>query len=636
MNQTAYDRVIEALYQHRRNVVERQPGRDAMAQCPGHDDGNPSLHVTAIEGSVLLHCFGPCSKEDVQAALGMTGADMFDDKAGATYRYDDGRTVRRSVDRKTGKKRFRQTGATKASTLYRLARLQAIEPGTEVIHLVEGEKDVHAIEAAGGIATTAPQGASNFDKVDPEPLRGHIVIAVVDNDGEAGLKWAGQVREKLGGVVASLGFVQAAAGKDAADHIAAGWGLDEFLDYEIEDESETDQDEWPAVGEMVWDGMGEAPDDMPDAELPATHAEQAEAIAEKREEIGGDGPDAEAEAYVRERFPSVDWTAAFATDWSRVDWLPGRFMERGQQISLVGDGKAGKSLFALEWSWRSASGRPFLGDLEHEPIRVLYLDKENSPRDLITRALSLGAEADDLAGVIYKQFPRFSGTLDAPNGKSMAAKELVSLAQYHKVDVVIIDTISRFIGGKENDSETWLQVYSHVHEHLKRHGIACIRLDHFGKDDTRGSRGSSAKTQDVDHVWELGVLNQKTETENGIDTIVTNLRLHRTHTRTGLGRDDFAMTRTGRKATGGSWLNGQTAHELTDPTMIAAREIAEHREIVGKASEILAAGYKGDCTRRDIQAFCKAKGITGKRPAMMSRIAERISWERENPSHSDS
>ena len=38
--------------------------------------------------------------------------------------------------------------------------------------LPQGEKDVHAIESLGEVATTAPQGADNFAKVDVSPLQG--------------------------------------------------------------------------------------------------------------------------------------------------------------------------------------------------------------------------------------------------------------------------------------------------------------------------------------------------------------------------------------------------------------------------------------------------------------------------------
>ncbi|GGN40447.1 KaiC/GvpD/RAD55 family RecA-like ATPase/5S rRNA maturation endonuclease (ribonuclease M5) [Actinoplanes campanulatus] len=227
MNETAYDRVVRKLREHGRKVIEKSGGR-ADATCPAHDDHSPSLSVTAINGRTLVWCHNPeCDTRDVLAELELTMADLYDERS-ATYRYDDGRTVRRYYDER-GKKRFTQTGATATSTLYHREALAAVQPGRTVF-LVEGEADVDAIESAGGVATTGPQGADSFHKVDIEPLRGHWVTVIVDRDG-AGDKWAAQVAEKIDGIAAKYRFMRAAAGKDASDHIAAGYGLTDFEPY---------------------------------------------------------------------------------------------------------------------------------------------------------------------------------------------------------------------------------------------------------------------------------------------------------------------------------------------------------------------------------------------------------------------
>ncbi|GAA3172719.1 AAA family ATPase [Nonomuraea roseoviolacea] len=268
-----------------------------------------------------------------------------------------------------------------------------------------------------------------------------------------------------------------------------------------------------------------------------------------------------------DRFPRLDWTDAFATDFSEINWLPGRWLERGQQVALVGDGKVGKSIFTLDWIWRAITGRPALGDIRREPINVLYFDRENSLRDIVTRLSAFGATDDDLAVLNerfdYRMFPRFSGAL---NASDTAASELLAIVDEQPRDVVILDTVSRYISGKENDSDTWLELYRRVHEPLKSRGIASIRLDHFGKDIEKGSRGSSAKTQDVDHVWELTAYDETRTFTDTVEAVTTRLKMLRTHTRTGLGDDVFHITRRGEKERGGAWLAGRTRHELTDST----------------------------------------------------------------------
>lgn len=226
----AFVRVREALERSGSRVTGA--GGRLTAQCPAHEDSCPSLSVKSIDGSVLVHCFAGCSTKAVVEALRIGLGDLFDEPGRETYRYDDGRLVHRSVSA-DGKKSFKQSGVTTTRpTLYRATQVIDAVAAGQVVYLVEGEKDVHAIEAAGGVATSAPMGASNIGKVDPEPLAGADVVAVVDRD-EAGRKWAAQVATLLDGVASSLRCVEAATGKDAADHIAADHGLADFVPLEL-------------------------------------------------------------------------------------------------------------------------------------------------------------------------------------------------------------------------------------------------------------------------------------------------------------------------------------------------------------------------------------------------------------------
>jgi hypothetical protein len=223
MTGVAYERVLDALRQHNRKVHQTRPGQ-ASAQCPAHDDHSPSLSITSVEGQTLIYCHAGCDSSNVIAAVGLSMRDLYDNPRGPTYTYDDGRIVHR-----TPSKQFRQSGNTNGHkpTLYRLSKIQSAVFDDKTIWLVEGEKDVHAIEALGEVATTAPMGAKNFHKVDVGPLNGAKIKAIVDND-DAGREWQQQVIEQLDGVAESLEFYRAKIGKDAADHIAAGYGLDEL------------------------------------------------------------------------------------------------------------------------------------------------------------------------------------------------------------------------------------------------------------------------------------------------------------------------------------------------------------------------------------------------------------------------
>jgi DNA primase len=213
----AYKRFIDAA-RDKGLTVQELDGR-AMAQCPAHNDGRPSLSVRPIEGSVLLYCMAGCETLDVVKGLDLSMSDLFDDSSGFSYEYPGGRIVKRTPDKK-----FIQSGNKADTSLYRADRI-----GDEkTVYVVEGEKDVLAVESVGGQAVSAPNGASaSPDKYDWEPLRGKTVRVIADRD-KAGEKRAKGISLHLEGIADNVCIVDPAVGKDAADHIAAGYGLDDL------------------------------------------------------------------------------------------------------------------------------------------------------------------------------------------------------------------------------------------------------------------------------------------------------------------------------------------------------------------------------------------------------------------------
>lgn len=124
-----------------------------------------------------------------------------------------------------------------AARPYRLPELlEAIGRG-ERIFVCEGEKDVDALAAAGHAATCNPCGAGKWQPELSEHLAGADVVIVADKD-KPGLDRAYDVRHKLEGKALSLTVAQAKEGKDAEDHLAAGYGVDD-LEYERADDPDT-------------------------------------------------------------------------------------------------------------------------------------------------------------------------------------------------------------------------------------------------------------------------------------------------------------------------------------------------------------------------------------------------------------
>jgi hypothetical protein len=113
------------------------------------------------------------------------------------------------------------------------AVLDAVERGARIF-LVEGEKDALNLNAAfpdriDYVATTKLGGArSAWLPAYSAALRGAVVWIVADKDPD-GTYAAAAAARGLMGVAKEIVIVEPAAGKDATDHLAAGFGFADFV-----------------------------------------------------------------------------------------------------------------------------------------------------------------------------------------------------------------------------------------------------------------------------------------------------------------------------------------------------------------------------------------------------------------------
>jgi AAA domain/Bifunctional DNA primase/polymerase, N-terminal len=204
-------------------------------------------------------------------------------------------------------------------------------------------------------------------------------------------------------------------------------------------------------------------------------------------------------------FTPVDWHAAWAAKPEEIQWLIEPLIEAGQSVALYAVPGIGKSLIALELAAALATGRPVLGNPRRDPVTVVYIDVENRQPSLVERLQAFRYEPQDLGRLVLFSFPSIAA-LDSLIG----GQQILALAVTHQAAVVIIDTTSRVVAGKENDADTYLAFYRHTVIPLRARGIALLRLDHPGKDVARGTRGSSAKKGDVDAEWLLSKTSELT------------------------------------------------------------------------------------------------------------------------------
>jgi AAA domain/Toprim-like len=375
---TAIENMVGALTDAGSNP--RETGGAWTALCPAHEDRNPSLSARGIEGQALVYCHAGCDTSDVLAALNLTMRDLYDEPSGATYNYDDGRKVHRTPDKK-----FRQSGATKgASVLYRLPEVIEAVAHDQTIYVVEGEKDVHALEAIGVVATTSPMGAGSFGKVDASPLTGAHVVLVADKDA-AGTKYAATAQEILLPLGCGVEVVHAKAGKDASDHVAAGHGVDDFVPFEIGEE-------------------------------------------------------------VAPRRARITWASEIEPEPVVWAWEPdgqGRIPAGSLTIAAGREG-TGKSSFGM-WMAAQITKGALPGAYLGKPRKVFYVAVEDSwKHTLVPRLLAAGADLNMIGRFEVVNTDDDELTLSLPHDNLMLEREVT----FHHVALVVIDPLMSVIGEK--------------------------------------------------------------------------------------------------------------------------------------------------------------------------------------------
>lgn len=319
--------------------------------CPFHDDHRPSLHVYD-DGYRCFACEESGDALDwLQKVRGLSRQEAwaeFERLAGVatksarriveTYPYTDadGQPLFEVV--RYEPKTFRQRRPDgKGGWLWNLngvepvlyhlpAVLEAIHEGRSIF-LVEGEKDVHGLEAVNLTATTAPGGAGRWRESYSTALTGARVVILPDND-EAGRKHAFEVADALYGraeTVKVLELRDLAAKGDVSDWLDAG----------------------------------------------GTAAELARLVEETPE--------------FQPQSDDAGLISLADIEPERVDWLWYPYLPLGKLTLLEGDPGLGKTFLALQLAATVSRGAAFPteADTPGEPGNVLFLSAEDGAADTL-------------------------------------------------------------------------------------------------------------------------------------------------------------------------------------------------------------------------------------------------------------
>jgi 5S rRNA maturation endonuclease (ribonuclease M5) len=467
---TALENVLDKLDGAKRS------GSSWVARCPAHEDRNPSLSIDERDDGkgAIVKCHANCTTEAITAAIGMTVADLFDDKPTttsrrivATYPYHDehGNVLYEVV--RYDPKDFRQRRPDGRGgwvwklddtrrVLYRLPELLAADPSATVF-VVEGEKDADALVAAGYTATCGPQGAGKWSKVSDVArtvLVDRDVMVVADRD-EPGRAHAREVAASLTGIASHVTVIEAASGKDAADHLAAGRTVAEFVTVASTDRTIDAEplDEWLGRGE-------DSPPDAADDE----------------------------ETNIPESFVPVD--LAEVVNGNYVQPTPTMLIRHGDGIEsaliypglvngIHGDSGIGKSWTAvLLIKERIEAGET-----------VMLLDLEDTPVSIVSRLRLIGLGPEQIPAQLIYIRPTDPFT-------PAVMQYLTRMISDREVTAVVIDSLGEAFGtegineDRDNEVGPWLRAVARV---LADAGPAVVLVDHSTKSSDRQLHASGSK-----------------------------------------------------------------------------------------------------------------------------------------------
>jgi AAA domain len=220
-----------------------------------------------------------------------------------------------------------------------------------------------------------------------------------------------------------------------------------------------------------------------------------------------------------ERPGDDDEDIAEVIDWSQVhdpadDVVEGLVMP-ARWTQFVAGPKAGKSSLTMFMAIELSEGRDPLDGSPIDPVTVLYCDGEMGRDDLEELIRACGHDPVKLTN-LHSTNERMR--LDTVKG----AGRLLRLVDKLGAKAVLLDGLNGFVNpeASENTDNTWRPFVDNTIDHLKHRRVAVVSNDNMGKDQNKGARGSSVKTDKADGVIAL----KRTD---------TGIRLRPTHSRGG-------------------------------------------------------------------------------------------------------
>jgi len=451
-----------------------------MACCPAHEDRNPSLSISEVDGKTLFKCHAGCSQEKVIDALRAKGLwsegriepeRLHKKKEDSPVRYldctydyhDESGALLYQTLRYVPKGPFpprRPNGHGWVEGVkgvrrvpYRLPEILAADR----VVLCEGEKDVDALMKMGVPATTKPGFiGSSCPEGFADHFRGKQVFIVPDAD-IAGRDKGKKSAEQLFGVAASVHYcsevtAKLGAGADVYDWLHSAQG--------------------PKSAEAVW------------AKLDTFKAETAPEVID------------ETNLLTLRRADTLQ--AKLANDDIIEDLLIA-----GQMSVVYGPSNTGKSFVVTDLALHMALGMRWQ-ERAVERGAVIYVAAEGS-YGITNRVVAFRQDRQISGPLPFFIHDRAINLFDDGEIVQRVIDTIrVTERNDQQVQLLVIDTLSRVMaGGDENTVMDMQQVVDACDQIRNETGVHVMLVHHTGKDTSRGARGSSALRASTDTEIEI-------------------------------------------------------------------------------------------------------------------------------------
>lgn len=460
-------------------IVRQLPGYRRVgdqqweARCPAHEDRKASLQISVGgDGRALLKCLANCETREVLACMELGEADLFPPAAGrprdTAYPYQDEsgkllfEVVRREPGKNGARKDFlqRHRGANGKwvwemngvrRVPYRLPELRrACEAGGE-IWVVEGEKDVDNLRAAGLVATCNPGGAGKWRAEYTAAFKGASAAYVVPDNDAPGEKHANAVAAALAGTVPNVKLVRLPAGvKDVSDWLQDGGTAAKLRELAAAVKP-------PAVGSF--------------------DAERARALSEVLAAANGPA----GEALSAPAFESAG--ALLDRDFPKTPWLVrGLLVERALN-AVAGEPKTAKTWGGLDLAVSVATGTPAFGQFPTgQPRSVAVFLVEDDARSTRNRFRALCAGRGlDASKALDRVAVKCRGQLDLQNDEQLAWIIASCRSLPELPALLVLDPLRDLHSAKEDKSDEMAPVMARLRLVRDLLGCAVVFVHHASK-----------------------------------------------------------------------------------------------------------------------------------------------------------